>query len=96
MPRPMRIGALSRSARSPAFPPSTTRTWVGAPRRLLGDLAVLGALPPRGGPGRVGDPGAEHVGADHRDRGQHEDPEDREVGEADEQEGQLRHRRPPR
>ena len=36
-----------------------------------------------------GDAGAEHVGADHRDAGQHEDPQDREVGEPDQDQGQL-------
>src|SRR5215207_3433076 len=35
-PRPMRIGASASSARSPWFSPSTTSTWVGAPRRARG------------------------------------------------------------
>ena len=36
LPRPMRIGACSRSARSPTLLPSVTMTWVGLPRRLGG------------------------------------------------------------
>src|SRR3954464_4334384 len=39
LPRPIRIGAWSRSARSPALPPSVTITWVGLPRRLGGGFA---------------------------------------------------------
>ncbi len=56
-------------------------------RLLLGRLAADAA---RG----LGHPGAEHVGADHRDRGQHEDPQDREVGDPDQEERELRHRPP--
>jgi hypothetical protein len=39
LPRPIRIGAWSRSARSPTLLPSVTMTWVGLPRRLGGGLA---------------------------------------------------------
>ena len=95
----MRSGASASSARVPGFSPSTTSRWVGAPRRLLG-LRGLGPCGRRGRAvaRRLGDPRAEHVGADHRDRGQHEDPEDGQVRHADEEEGQLRHSspRPPR
>src|SRR4051812_6356788 len=47
LPRPMRTGAWSRSARSPAFAPSVTRTWVGEPRRRDGAFAGLAAFWPR-------------------------------------------------
>src|SRR4051794_21790790 len=39
LPRPIRIGAWSSSARSPTLLPSVTTTWVGLPRRLGGGLA---------------------------------------------------------
>src|SRR6478609_3684284 len=51
---------------------------------LLGRLGGLGCL-------AAGAAGAENVGADHRDRGQHEDPEDREVRDPDEEQRQLGH-----
>src|ERR1700710_444625 len=42
-PRPIRIGAWARSARSPLLAPSTTRTWVGEPFRAF-CLVWRGAL----------------------------------------------------
>src|SRR3954451_7237122 len=39
LPRPIRMGAWSSSARSPTLLPSVTTTWVGLPRRLGGGLA---------------------------------------------------------
>ena len=58
-------------------------------RLLLGRLAADAAR-------RLGHPGTEHVGADHRDRGQHEDPQDREIRDPDQEERELRHLHPPR
>src|SRR4029079_9080240 len=43
LPRPIRIGAWARSARSPLLAPSTTSTWVGEPRRAF-CLVWRGAL----------------------------------------------------
>ena len=78
---------------APVLLPWVTATWVGEPRRLDGFcLGGLGRAGRARGALRLGHPGAEHVGADHRDRGQHEDPEDREVGDPDQEVGQLRHR----
>ena len=70
---------------------------VGRRAAALGRLLRLG-LPAAGlgGAGGLRHTGAEHVRADHRDRGEHEDPQHREVGDADQQQRQLRHpRRPP-
>ena len=69
-------------------------TWVGTPRRglaVFGCLARCAALlPGLAAFGRLSrDAGAEHVGADDRDAREDEDPQDREVGEADQHEGQL-------
>ncbi len=89
-------GRRSSSARSPWLSPSTTSTWVGAPRRALAGLGGRGLRWAAACAGALRDPGAEHVGADHRQRRQHEDPQDRQVGEPDQEQGQLRHRRSPR
>ena len=62
---------------------------------LVGLGAALAALRRgRGAASGLRDARAEHVGADHRDRGEHEDPEDREERRADQEEGQLRHSSP--
>src|SRR3954471_19375247 len=44
LPRPMRIGAWSSSARSPTLLPSVTTTCVGLPRRLGGAFALFFSL----------------------------------------------------
>src|SRR5262245_21976653 len=57
--------------------------------RRLGALLLLAGL---GAPGGLRHSRPEHVGADHRDRGEHEDPQDGQVGDPDQEEGELRHR----
>ena len=86
MPRPTRIGAASSSARWPELLPSTDQDVGRRPRRFGGALALRPRAARLGGAGGLGHPGAEHVGPDHRDRGQDEDPEDRQVGDPDQEE----------
>ena len=84
--RVLQLGALAGVA---ALDHQDVRGGAAALRRGLGLPLATTRF---GGAGRLGHAGAEHVGADHRDRGQDEDPEDREVGDPDQEQGELRHR----
>ena len=71
---------------------------MGGAAAPLGRLLLVAALLLAGGVGSargLGHPGTEHVGADHRDRREHEDPQDGQVGDPDEEQGELRHRLHP-
>ena len=97
LPRPMRIGACVEVG-ALADVAALGHDHVGGAAAPLGRLLLGAPLLLAGGVGSargLGHPGTEHVGADHRDRGEHEDPQDGEVGDPDEEEGELRHRLHP-